>query len=136
MRVFALSDPHLSFGTPDKLMDRFGPQWVNHPGKMAAAWDERVSDDDLVLVPGDISWARKLQDAARDLAWIGARADEDVGAFLPLLTRILDLKRQEAMALAAGGTAYDALLDEYEPGATGASLEIYRLPRPATAVRS
>jgi len=73
MRVFALSDPHLSFGTPDKLMDRFGPQWVNHPRKMATAWDELVSDDDLVLVPGDISWARNLEQAAPDLAWLAAR---------------------------------------------------------------
>ena len=73
MRVFALSDPHLSFGTPDKLMERLGPQWVEHPRKMAAAWDERVSGDDLVLVPGDISWARNLEQAAPDLAWLAAR---------------------------------------------------------------
>ena len=74
-------------------------------------------------IPVDLAAEIARTRSAAHLAWIGARADEDVGAFLPLLTRILDLKRQEAMALAAGGTAYDALLDEYEPGATGASLE-------------
>lgn len=73
MRVFALSDPHLSFGTPNKTMDRFGPQWVEHPAKMAAAWDAAVSPDDLVLVPGDISWARKIEQAMPDLEWLHAR---------------------------------------------------------------
>jgi predicted phosphohydrolase len=73
MRVFALSDPHLSFGTPDKLMDRFGPQWVDHPTTMARNWDALVAPDDLVLVPGDISWARNLEQAAPDLAWLAER---------------------------------------------------------------
>lgn len=73
MRVFALSDPHLSFGTPGKTMDRFGPQWVDHPAKMAAAWDEAVERDDIVLVPGDISWARDLASVAPDLEWLAAR---------------------------------------------------------------
>ncbi len=73
MRVFALSDPHLSFGTPGKTMDRFGPQWVDHPTTMANAWDAAVAPDDLVLVPGDISWARTLEQAAPDLAWLAER---------------------------------------------------------------
>jgi len=73
MRVFALSDPHLSLGTPGKTMDRFGPQWVGHSQRMAAAWDARVSADDLVLVPGDISWARDLASARPDLEWLAQR---------------------------------------------------------------
>jgi len=73
MRVFALSDPHLSFGTSGKTMDRFGPQWVDHPTRMAEAWDRLVADDDLVLVPGDISWARTAEQVAPDLAWLADR---------------------------------------------------------------
>jgi predicted phosphohydrolase len=73
VRVFALSDPHLSLGTPGKEMDRFGAQWVGHAAKMATAWDELVRADDLVLVPGDISWARDLAAAAPDLQWLAAR---------------------------------------------------------------
>ncbi|MBM3985077.1 MAG: phosphoesterase [Planctomycetes bacterium] len=73
MRVFALSDPHLSLGTPGKEMDRFGPQWVGHAAKMAAAWDASVRADDLVLVPGDISWARDLEQVRPDLHWLAAR---------------------------------------------------------------
>lgn len=71
MKLFALSDPHLSFGTPNKTMDRFGPQWVGHAAKIAAAWRERVGADDVVLVPGDISWAMDLEGARPDLAFLG-----------------------------------------------------------------
>ncbi len=73
MRAFALSDPHLALGTPGKEMDMFGPQWVDHPTTMARSWDASVEPDDLVLVPGDISWAGNLEGAAADLAWLDAR---------------------------------------------------------------
>ncbi len=45
-----------------------------------------------------------------------------MAAFLPTLTKVLALKREEAAALADGGDLYDALLDDYEPGATGQRL--------------
>ena len=47
--------------------------------------------------------------------WADARASEDMRAFVPVLERILMLKREEGAALAAGGDIYDALLDDYEP---------------------
>ncbi len=54
--------------------------------------------------------------------WAKARAAEDVAAFLPMLQKVLDLRREEAAAIAGNTDPYDALLDDYEPGATGASL--------------
>lgn len=72
MRIFGISDLHLSFST-DKPMDVFGDHWRGHADKMAAAWDAAVGDDDVVLCPGDLSWAMKLEEAGVDLAWIGAR---------------------------------------------------------------
>ncbi|NHF72134.1 carboxypeptidase M32 [Paracoccus xiamenensis] len=54
--------------------------------------------------------------------WAEARGNEDVAAFLPTLSEILMLKREEAAAIADGGDAYDALLDDYEPGATAQSI--------------
>jgi predicted phosphohydrolase len=53
-------------------MDIFGDRWKNHPQRIAAAWRERVHDDDSVLIAGDISWAMKLEDALPDLQWIAA----------------------------------------------------------------
>jgi carboxypeptidase Taq len=70
--------------------------------------------------------------------WAEARASEDVAAFLPVLARIITLKREEAAALAAGGDAYDALLDDYEPGARAADLEAMftALRAPLVALRA
>jgi len=54
--------------------------------------------------------------------WAEARAAEDVAAFLPTLDQVVRLVREKGQALAEGGDAYDALLEDYEPGATGAGL--------------
>ena len=57
--------------------------------------------------------------------WAAARADQDVAAFLPRLAEVVALRREEAAALAAGdagGDAYDALLEEYEPDITGGTV--------------
>jgi carboxypeptidase Taq len=55
-------------------------------------------------------------------AWQEARARRDFALFAPALERLLQLKREEAACLADGGRPYDALLDDYEPGATEADL--------------
>ncbi len=54
--------------------------------------------------------------------WAEARANDDVAAFLPMLEKVVDLRRQEAACLANGGDLYDALVDDYEPGMTGAEI--------------
>ncbi len=69
MSVFAIGDLHLSFASP-KLMDIFGPEWEGHAEKIGANWREIVSSDDLVLIPGDLSWAMQLEKARADLEWL------------------------------------------------------------------
>ncbi|MBS3934298.1 MAG: metallophosphoesterase [Truepera sp.] len=66
MHVFAIADPHLSRATP-KPMDIFGAHWEGHPAVFFERWREVVTPEDLVLIPGDISWAMKLDDALLDL---------------------------------------------------------------------
>jgi predicted phosphohydrolase len=70
--VFALADLHLSLGT-DKPMDVFGELWRDHVPRMAEAWDRAVAPDDTVLLAGDLSWGRNLEEARPDLAWIDRR---------------------------------------------------------------
>lgn len=77
MRLFAISDLHLSFGV-DKPMDVFGPQWVGHADKMRVAWDALVGPDDWVLVGGDTSWGLDLAEAKPDLDWLGERPGRKV----------------------------------------------------------
>lgn len=54
--------------------------------------------------------------------WAEARADDNFGAFAPTLKEVVALRKEEAQALAQGGDSYDALLNDYEPGATAAEL--------------
>jgi carboxypeptidase Taq len=64
--------------------------------------------------------ARATTRAQRE--WEIARDQADFRIFEPWLARIVALKQEEAAAVSTGGDAYDALLDEYEPGARGATL--------------
>ena len=71
MRLFAIGDLHLQ-GGQEKPMDVFGDHWEGHFDRIAADWRARVTEEDAVLIPGDISWAMQLSDAVPDLAAIGA----------------------------------------------------------------
>ncbi len=71
MKVFALGDLHLS-GNSDKPMDVFGSRWEDHLNRIKRAWALEVCQSDLVLIPGDISWAMQIEDAKPDIFEIGA----------------------------------------------------------------
>ncbi|MGR3485108.1 MAG: carboxypeptidase M32 [Paracoccaceae bacterium] len=71
-------------------------------------------------IPADLSAAIARKTSRAQGIWAEARAADDFAAFAPTLAEVLDLRRQEAAAL--GGDPYDALLNDYEPGATAASL--------------
>jgi len=64
--IYAIGDLHLDY-TKNKAMDIFGQNWINHEEKIFKNWLEIVKEDDLVLLPGDISWALKLDEAYKDL---------------------------------------------------------------------
>ena len=70
MRLFAIGDLHMS-GGDDKPMDVFGPQWDRHFFHIRENWQQLVTAEDTVLIPGDISWAMQLEAARADLEEIG-----------------------------------------------------------------
>ena len=66
--------------------------------------------------------------------WAEARGADDFAAFAPVLQEVVALKREEGAALAAGGDLYDAMLQDYEPGTTGAEIEaMFSAMRPVLA---
>ena len=71
MKVFAISDLHLSL-CGDKPMDVFGARWDDYLNKIKADWDEKVSEDDVVLISGDVSWAMDLDNALKDIEFISS----------------------------------------------------------------
>jgi carboxypeptidase Taq len=54
--------------------------------------------------------------------WQEARQANDFAAFQPWLEKVVALLRQKAQAIGYKNVPYDALLDEYEPGATTAEI--------------
>lgn len=69
MALYAISDLHLSFST-DKPMSIFGDNWINHEDKIKNNWEEKITENDTVLIGGDISWSMKSDESKKDLEWI------------------------------------------------------------------
>ncbi len=69
MSIFVIGDLHLSLNT-DKPMDIFGDSWHNHHEKIKADWLSKVTEEDCVILPGDLSWAMSFKEAETDLGWI------------------------------------------------------------------
>ncbi|WP_370894925.1 metallophosphoesterase [Chlamydia muridarum] len=72
MRVFALADLHLSFGVPEKTMEVFGEPWVDYHHKIEAHWRDLITEEDIICLPGDISWAMRLEEAQQDFHFLGS----------------------------------------------------------------
>ena len=69
MKIFAISDMHLSFQT-DKPMDLFGDHWANYEQRIMGDWNSKVGKDDVGIIAGDISWAMKMEDCAADFDFL------------------------------------------------------------------
>lgn len=69
MSIYAIADLHLSFKNP-KPMDIFGSNWTNHESKIKNNWMSKVNENDLVLLPGDFSWAMALNDTYKDFEYL------------------------------------------------------------------
>lgn len=69
LNIYAISDLHLSFKNK-KPMDIFGETWKNHEEKIKENWKKTVKEEDLVLLPGDFSWATYLEDTYLDFEYL------------------------------------------------------------------
>lgn len=71
MAIYSISDLHLGLSC-DKPMDIFGPRWANYLEILKENWQNTIKDDDLVLLPGDTSWALYMNEAEKDFAFLEA----------------------------------------------------------------
>lgn len=69
MSLYVIADLHLSFGS-NKPMGIFGENWERHDEKIARDWKEKVNNTDLVVLPGDFSWAMQLEDTKQDFEYL------------------------------------------------------------------
>ena len=71
MSIFAISDLHLStHEATNKSMEVFGRRWTDYVLRLENNWRRLVTDADTVIIPGDISWALSLEEAADDLKFL------------------------------------------------------------------
>ncbi len=70
-RVWALADTHLGAAV-GKTMDRFGDYWIGHKEKIARNTRQVVAPEDVLLLPGDLSWAMRRREALPDLSFLAA----------------------------------------------------------------
>ncbi|MEF9496674.1 metallophosphoesterase [Chlamydia sp. 04-14] len=72
MQIYAIADLHLAIGVPEKTMEVFGEPWISYHEKIRERWEETVAPEDIVLLPGDISWAMHIEEAKEDFSFIGS----------------------------------------------------------------
>ncbi len=68
MVIYGISDLHLSLGN-DKPMDIF-KGWENYYQRIEANWRRIVKEEDVVVLPGDLSWALKLEETKNDFKFL------------------------------------------------------------------
>ena len=68
MSVYVIGDTHLSFSV-DKPMDIF-KGWDDYAQRLEKNWQKLISDDDTVIINGDVSWAMSLEEAERDFEFL------------------------------------------------------------------
>ena len=68
MSLFAIADTHLSFGT-DKPMDTF-EGWQDYTKRLENNWNSVVTENDYVVIAGDISWAMNFNELIPDFDFI------------------------------------------------------------------
>ena len=71
MSLYAIGDLHLSF-TVDKPMSIYGREWENHVAKIEKNWKKRIREQDTVVLTGDHSWGRNMDECRADLDFIAS----------------------------------------------------------------
>lgn len=114
-----LTDPELA----DLIAARLEDSECSEQERLMAVRLKRKRDL-AVKVPETLVKALAAARSASLDAWAKARSEDDFQSFVPHLEKVVGLTKDRAEAIATGGTSpYDALLDEYEPNATVASLQ-------------
>jgi carboxypeptidase Taq len=113
-----------------ELLAALGSTSSNPAGDLSLAERERAylrvlrrEYDRAVKLPSELVTELAREVSLSQAAWVEAREKDDFAAFAPRLERMIELKRRQAACLAGGAaSAYDALLDVFEPGSTEASI--------------
>ena len=71
MSLYTIADLHLSTHTEtNKSMEVFGTRWSDYIQRIRENFQKLITDNDTVVIPGDISWALSLEEAVSDLKFL------------------------------------------------------------------
>lgn len=70
MALFAIADTHLSLST-NKSMNVFSG-WDDYVERLERHWRELITDNDTVVIAGDVSWGMNLKQAQADFAFLNS----------------------------------------------------------------
>ena len=71
MALYVIADLHLStLESTNKSMEVFGKRWDGYMTRIKSNWERLVTENDTVIIPGDVSWALSLEEAVSDLKFI------------------------------------------------------------------
>src|SRR6185436_8763189 len=95
------------------------------PAQKALVREARRDYDKATKIPGALVREISETSVKAHAVWVEARKNNSFRSFAPLLSRLVRLRKDEARALGVpkGGGPYDALLNQYEPGATVRELD-------------
>ena len=70
MSLFVLSDTHLALHDSGKSMEVFGSRWQNYIARIENNWRRLVTENDTVIIAGDVSWAMTLEETVKGFAFL------------------------------------------------------------------
>lgn len=96
-------------------------QEVDPMSEEAAMVKVAKRDFDLsTKIPSELVGRKSELSSIAHEKWVEARANNDFASFAPVLQEMFDIAKEEAEYLGYTNHIYDALLDQYEEGATAA----------------
>ena len=113
------TDPEVGRWIEDGLAGAPGPETIEAANLREWSHSYRRATRLPAALVEDFTRTKSL---ARE-AWLQARRDSKFEVFEPLLSRIIELNRQMADLWGYEDSPYDALLEEFEPGARARDLE-------------
>ncbi|MDO4459496.1 MAG: metallophosphoesterase [Clostridia bacterium] len=69
MALWAIGDLHLTFAV-NKPMTDIGPEWKHHVKKIQKNFEKKIRPDDTVVIVGDLSWGRNLEQCKPDFDFL------------------------------------------------------------------
>ena len=115
------TDPKISEWLDESEGDNSLDQW-----QKANLFEIRRIFAESSVIPTDLAQEIERSSSLSEQAWRKLRANNDWASMMPLLSRVVELVREKAKILAdaKGLSAYDALLDQYEPGLTSETINL------------